>query len=470
MKSNRKLIFFLTVLSIVFGLNTAFAANEDDRFRFVDVPDSIQPFDDFSFTLEALDAAGEVDDTYVGEVHFFTDTDVNAIFPEDYKFQLSDAGVKEFSGFSFFTEEGLHEFMVVDVSDDLLEGSSTVTVSSDGGGSDSVGTLTVLSPTSGATSSSVISFSGSTDAGLEVRIFDDGEILDSVDADGEGNFSYQSPVLPDGLHNFILETDYAESSNIAVNINTQGIEVSSVSFNPEDFSGGATTTITINFGQEVDSVAVVVDGVQTDLVKSDTLGRAYSGSITLPSEAGAYPLNVVANSLTISGVGTVNVTDPFSLDGSQGSSEITFFVPSQVQNVQVSGTDRRINLSWNPATDNTGIHHYAIFYGTAQNSLTSRVDTNDSNTSWYVPNLENGQTYYFQVYGVDTEGNIGDQGSAVVAAIPSIDGSTTLHGANNGQVQVDQTSETGSGDILFLIFSSLMVSYFIRYKVRRMGG
>jgi hypothetical protein len=464
MKKSTVSIVGFAVITMFLALNTAFAAEEGDRFSFVDVPTNLQPFDDFSFTLEALDAGGEVDESYIGEVRFFTDTDLNALFPDDYEFQLDDAGVKEFSSSSFFSEEGVHVLEVVDVDNDELVGSVEITVSSDGGGGEN-DSLTVLSPTSGVSTSSVITFTGTTDPGLEVKFYIDGEILDSVDANVDGDFSYSTPILSDGTYEFIVETTNAESSPITVTVNTQGVEVTSVSFDSQEFSAGSVNDITVNFAQEVTSAAVDIDGVRSNLTQVDTLGRVFSGSVTLPASAGTYSLDVVADGVTLSDVGSLTVTDPFSLDGGQGSSDITFFVPSQVQNVQGTTSDRRVNLTWTAATDNTGIDRYAIFYGTVQGSLTSRVDTTDANTSWYVPNLENGQTYYFQVYGIDTEGNIGDQGSTLVSAVPGVDGVTTLHGASSDQYQVDQTSETGPGDMVFLILGSLMLGYFVNRKV-----
>ncbi|MBT5016985.1 hypothetical protein HN748_01945 [Candidatus Peregrinibacteria bacterium] len=49
------------------------------------------------------------------------------------------------------------------------------------------------------------------------------------------------------------------------------------------------------------------------------------------------------------------------------------------------------------------IDHYRIYYGPTPEMMTQKVDTWDSGTTWYVPSLYNGSTYYFSVVAITDE-------------------------------------------------------------------
>ncbi len=451
----------IVLIALLTGTGVASAQSDDERFLFEDVPETVAPFDDFTFTLKALDEAGEVDTSYTGTVTFYADTDTNAIFPEDYTFEPEDAGEHTFSDVAFFSEGGIHTLIVEDFDDEALYGEVVVEVVDESEDSED-GVLSVLSPTDGVSADNIISFSGTADAGLEVRIFDNDTILAVTDADTDGDFFYQSPPLQEGDHTFYLETDTAISENIIVSIDTSSAAVTSITFSPELVSAGELTTVSVTLETEASAVAVIIDGSQTDLTEEGTLGRTFSGVVAAPDVAGEYDVAVKIvdavgseESVTMPAALSVGTGDAGAGSGSDsGTGSFTFFVPSQVTTVQLTPGDQRVTLSWSPATDDTAISHYTILYGTSADSLTSFVNTNDPSTTWYIPGLTNDQAYYFQVFGVDDEGNRGDQGSTVVAAMPSSDGGTTLHGTSSGQVRVDQTSETGPGGLVVLAFAS----------------
>ena len=88
------------------------------------------------------------------------------------------------------------------------------------------------------------------------------------------------------------------------------------------------------------------------------------------------------------------------------------------------------------------------------------MNTNDSSTAWFVPNLNNGTTYYFQVFGIDTEGNLSDQGSAVVSATPSSAYGGGLHGSADGQVLVNQVTNSGPEVYVLLVFAAFLAYWF----------
>jgi len=64
------------------------------------------------------------------------------------------------------------------------------------------------------------------------------------------------------------------------------------------------------------------------------------------------------------------------------------------------------------------VKNYRIYYGTDPENLDKNVDTWDASTTWYVPGLDNGKEYYFEVAAVDDSGQESEQRSETVSAIP----------------------------------------------------
>lgn len=442
----------------------ALAQDEDYRFEFEDFPTSVDTFEDFGFTLKALNAAGELDSSYTGTVEFISETDSNAVLPSDFTFEPADGGEHVFPNTIFFTEEGSHILRVQDLEDEDIYAEIEFIVNGEAVSSGD-GVMVVDSPTSGTSTSNVITFSGEVDPGLEVRIYDRGQILDTVDASSDGEFIYRSSVLPDGDYVFTLETDTSESNEINVTIDSGSSSVTSVALQPSSPGISELVTIKVDLSDTANSVKVIINGVKTTLSKSDTIGRSFSGQFSAPSSQGTYGITVeitdeLGNTSSVNSDTTLVVGDPFALEGD----ELTFFVPSQVTGIRAISSDRRISLTWNPAQDNTGIAKYLIKYGSSLDNLDLSVQTASNDTSWYIPNLVNGNTYYFQVFGIDTEGNLGDQGSQIVSASPSLTGSNSLHGSADGQVLVDETTGTGPEHVIALLLSSLCLAVVVRRK------
>ncbi len=438
-----------------------------DRFKFEDVPTSVGLFDNFTLSVKALNGSGDLNSNYTGTIVFETD-DANAQLPEEYTFISADAGLKKFEDAFYLSEVGTTEVRVKDKSTSDLIGKVNIVVTASTEPATSGGVMQVSSPTAGVVVQNTVLFSGTVDAGLEVQILDKGIILGTTNADGTGKFSYTSPVLPDGEHEFVLKTNNATSSVIAVTISSGSLNVSSVLLSPLKPVSGQEVEITVNLNSAASAVSVVMNGIKTDLVSIDSLKKIYRGKLVAPTEPNSYPVNLDITSdlgirSEVQSASTLEVLlgsaeDENSLDGG-----ITFNVPSQVLGIQALPQDKRVTLNWQPATDDTGISFYRVFYGTDISDLSVSVDTNEPTTSWFIPDLETGVRYFFQVYGVDTEGNQGDQGSIIISAIPGVEGSTTLHGTADGQVLVNATAETGP-EIFFILIFSMGVAYLIRRK------
>lgn len=78
-----------------------------------------------------------------------------------------------------------------------------------------------------------------------------------------------------------------------------------------------------------------------------------------------------------------------------------------------------MDLNWDIVTDHTSaIVKYRIHYGELESSLNKTVETNGAVNKWYVPNLTNGQKYYFAVTAVDNQSYESAEKSLIVSALP----------------------------------------------------
>jgi chitodextrinase len=76
--------------------------------------------------------------------------------------------------------------------------------------------------------------------------------------------------------------------------------------------------------------------------------------------------------------------------------------PSKVENLSaMDAKDGKINLSWDPATDNVGVNHYEIYRD-------GNLIVNITGTSHQDTGLTNGHSYTYTVRAVDAAGNQGD--------------------------------------------------------------
>ncbi len=83
--------------------------------------------------------------------------------------------------------------------------------------------------------------------------------------------------------------------------------------------------------------------------------------------------------------------------------------PSDVETLEGEEFDSAVNLTWDEATDDTGIAGYVVYYGETSvdepgESYDDSVDVGDVN-EYYLDDLDNGTTYYFSVIAYDEADN-----------------------------------------------------------------
>ncbi|MEK7086033.1 MAG: fibronectin type III domain-containing protein, partial [Patescibacteria group bacterium] len=108
--------------------------------------------------------------------------------------------------------------------------------------------------------------------------------------------------------------------------------------------------------------------------------------------------------------------------------------PSDVENLKATAMDGAVELTWNKATDDTGVTGYKVFYGlTAVNKKGQKYDSQKDVKDvlkYTVTNLANGKKYYFSVVAYDAASN------------ESLNWATGLKGAN----EISATPAKGAAD------------------------
>ena len=130
--------------------------------------------------------------------------------------------------------------------------------------------------------------------------------------------------------------------------------------------------------------------------------------------------------------------------------------PSQVKDLKVTDAhDGRLDLSWDPATDNIGVDYYRIYRDTGIVGVTSDTSYQDSG-------LVNDKTYSYRVSAVDTSGNEGDK-SNPVDGTPTASGDTEKPSNVTGLKVTD--AHDGKLDLAWnQATDNIEVDYYIIYR------
>lgn len=109
----------------------------------------------------------------------------------------------------------------------------------------------------------------------------------------------------------------------------------------------------------------------------------------------------------------------FSLSAFAADTEL----PSDVENLKAQGLNAAVKLTWDEASDDTGVAGYQVHYGLT--SVTKKgqgydevVDVKDV-TQYTVENLENGKKYYFSVIAYDAAKNESESWAIEASATPT---------------------------------------------------
>jgi hypothetical protein len=479
------------------------AGIQNPRFEFVDFPQEVQQFDDVTFELRALTVDGDLDSEYLGTINFEVLDDPNATLPTEFTFEEDNAGIQQFNTSVSFSKSGEQILRVFDIDDETLEAAVKINVIAQADDNEPASKITLESPLPGVTNSNRILFKGTTDVGVDVRIFENNVLLESTSSNAEGAFSVTTSPLADGDYSFVVKTDNAESAAVNITIDSLTASLVNSTITPPTPSAGQVFEINLTFDSEVASASIIIDGVQTDLVASDNSKKRFKTSLAAPLLPDNYDVSVVvldqsgtSNSFRIQQPLTIIeapsdsiVTDGGALDSDQfvipdfTSRDVFGNPPTKPTGVVASVQDKRVDLAWQASADDLGIAFYSIRYGKNPDNLDFGVETATDETAWFIPNLDSDTRYYFQVFAIDLDGNASAEGSDLIFADIGRPDSTSYYGnADPGtDVLVDgidasvggpdlsdlTTSETGPSNVLALVFSFLGGGYIVNRKRKK---
>lgn len=402
-------------------------------FKIENMPATATVNDALNCTVSAVDSLGNTVASYLGKITF-TSTDQNATVPSPYTFAASDQGKHTFNLGLTFSTTGTQKLTVQEQGSPTVKGEKTVTITNVQ--HNVAGEVKITKPATGTYAVSTLEIAGEANPNASVKINDNGQQIAEVQADSGGRFFFTTAQLTDGNHTFQAQSLGVQSESVPVTVDTTPAQVQDVSIDKTNLAPDETTGITVRSDPDLNSIQATVDQLIVDLKQDDKNPGVYRGILTAPAQDGEYTVNIIitdkiGNSTGPKEVGKLRV-DASLKQGGNGVT--TFSVPSVVKNVKALPGNSRVTLMWSPAQAEAGIAFYRIYYSTDPQNLQLVVNTKDSNTTWYIPNLQNGTTYYFQVVGVDTQGVEGDNRSDVVSAAPSATATNTGGANGNGNL------------------------------------
>jgi len=416
-----------------------------DGFTLTGLDDPSTLGDEQSVTVTAVDANGDTVTDYTGEIRF-SSSDQKATLPSDYTFKASDLGEHTFNLSVKFLTPGDQELMVTDLDNFTLQGSESIKVvqtdaSVDLGNNfettDFVrdGDFTLVSPASGSYSTSSIVIQGEADYGLDAIVYLDSKEVGRTEIDFDNSFSFTVKDLKDGDHELYVDIvelgdgdpgkeeilNIVETSDTEqITIDTSAPKLVSIDSDPsKNLQGGDYVTVTVLSETGMKDSTLVFEDESYPLEETGTKGE-YQADVLLPESKGDYPVDVTL----VDELGNEKqYRDALSLsvesDGVAKADTNSTEKSAAPKGVFATGGPEKVSLSWETPTGGGSIDHYRIFYGPSPDALFAKADTQDSSTSWTIPELKDPVTYYFSVAAVDDQGVEGEH-SVVVSAIPSV--------------------------------------------------
>jgi hypothetical protein len=459
-----------------------------DYFEFDDISDGIYTNQSLTFTVVAYDALDQVVTDYDGEVEFdvLSDNANYVNFPEDYEFRNTDLGEHTFSLALAFSRPDEYVIRVFDKDNDTIFGEYIFDVSSES--ADLFDSNVVLSgPLAGSYNNNVQVVNGSATPGAMVTIFDNDIVLETLQVGVSGQFSYTTPVLPDGAHSFYVAQITDEGTIIDISeivdivIDSSGSTVSEVMIEPSSVvDAGSLVNVKLYTSDPLASAQLILD---TNIYEMEDNGQGYyETAIGAPNDFGDYVLSFVlidnnGNQTSFDNEAVLTVEGQIIDDADFEEPDLTVPAPvviGDVVNLLERVADRQVTLTWDEVSHVNMIANYRVYWGLNPNELYEAIDTFTDSTTWYFPNLINSVDYYFAVIAVDEYGNTSKHFSNIVKATPGpvveempmpdvingVAGSEHLEGMNS------DVSDTGP-EILWLVLISAIGGIFYSETAKR---
>ena len=422
-------------------------------FEFKDVPSTANIGQSLSLTLNVLDSSNQPVTDYTGTVKFSlaSGSSASASLPSNYTFVPQDIGTHTFALATSFNNSGAFVVKAEDLSNPEIFGTFSINVASVSGGATSI---TMTNPVTGSYSNNIQVVSGKTNPGLKVFIYDNGAQVGNATSDLAGNYVFTTGFLTDGAHEIFtaltneVGTITASSAKVSITVDTTPPVMEKAEIIPS-LNVTASSSVELRVYAETGLSAVTATVGANTYEMSETSG-VYKANFKAPSANGTYQLKFTLvdalgnttnvndkGSMVVSGGGATGTagagtsatlgsgTLTGGLSGTSGSGLSFEDIPGQsnvsstfdVSGLKAFAEDHKVTVTWTPPQGGQ-VQFYRVYYGISANQLIYAIDTWDSKTAWYVPNLKNDIEYFFAVVAVDAQGNKSPHMSNIVSAIP----------------------------------------------------
>jgi hypothetical protein len=470
--NNRSKIAFLNESSSRNMLNIGNSSGPINSFQFENLPLDIKTLEYISFTLSAYDNNDQIVNGYRGRVRFsvVSENEEDVVLPADYAFVASDQGSHTFSLALLFKNTGTYKIRATDMSDSEVFGELELNIGLGEVLPPAESSIILSSPLAGTYNSNIQTISGKSQPGAKLQIFDNDILLTSLISDFEGNFTYTTAPLVNGEHKlYVLALDNNDveidrSIEVVFSVDTDAPNILKEEISPiGDIPAGTEIRYSIQTDKTLSSAKINFD----DNVFDMSLGpeNSYFLTFNAPSQLGEYPLGIelkdtLNNELNISQKLTLKIVEAVSS------------MPT-ITGLIANGTDKRVILTWDNPENLDEIDFYRIFYGVSPTELNNAIDTFTSSNTWYIPNLQNGVSYYFTIYAVGKNRDISAVASNMASAMPVLNVIETvdpdiLHGTAGSEILNELTHDVSdSGPGLYVLFVLTFLSSIIFHFRKR---
>ncbi|MBI2453269.1 fibronectin type III domain-containing protein [Candidatus Peregrinibacteria bacterium] len=387
-----------------FLLTQATTQEKISYLKIENIPDIVAPNEILSFTVTAYDASDIRSTQYLGTIHFSA-TDRNAQLPQDYTFTEDDLGSHTFSLGLKFLNQGMQTLEIVDINNLNLRASKIINVSTKKVEPVEDKTIILLSPLDGTYATNDISVEGEAPKGWMVKIYDNDENVGETLVGNDNTFRFSLNDLTSGLHTIhaiLVDNDgksLDSSQKVTIDIDQKAPMIDQIIIEPSGaIEASERFTIKVYTEEKLRTLSVLIDLRLIELTEELDEPGVYQAVIDAPKTPGEYDIDIV-------------LIDELGNDSSYEKyltlqvGETNDNMPKKVGGFTLTEEEKKITLNWEASLSDTEIDHYQIFYGTDEKNIDNTVNTLDSSLTWYIPNLIPGQTYYFEIVAVDSQGN-----------------------------------------------------------------
>ncbi|MFH1546788.1 MAG: Ig-like domain-containing protein, partial [Patescibacteria group bacterium] len=367
-------------------VTTATATNQIET----EFPEQVVVDTPTDITVEIKDSEDNLVEDFAGTISFAS-SDELAILPKNYTFTELDRGGHTFANAVTFTTAGNQ---TIDISGDADTSPQQLSVEVLGS-AETLEAPVITSPSDGELLNEAISLFGFAEASSNLAVFANGQFFAEGESDAAGRFLVEVE-LPDGRHEItvaILNSDNsvgATSEAIAIDVDQTPPAVEGLVLSPGNKVVADTLVkINVNSEPELESAQLRVDEDFLELEETEV--GIYSGEFTAPA-SGTYLLDLEL--IDIAG----NIGSYPEITGLLVEPKIT------IRKVETTPQDKRVDLVWGSPTNHAEIKNYEIFYGTDEENLSQKFTTTDNRTAWFIDQLNNNTTYFFQIVSLDASG------------------------------------------------------------------